>query len=146
GGPHRNPERFPVEAAAYHWSDNKLAGGPSCHAEHLGRTDQRGCLRGGKVFGGNVNCSHQSKDTTAPLKEPAGHAQATVPASEQQRSNAYGRGSRRQESPWPNPIHCRPGHKTERGVAVVEHAEHRCHPERAEPEGIRELRHHHGWS
>ena len=66
---HREPESAPRNSATNYWPDNKLSGRAARHAKHLRDANQGGSFRGGKVFGSDVNCTDERKDTTGALHE-----------------------------------------------------------------------------
>ena len=98
---------------------------------------------GGKLVVAIYTAPIKRKHAAGALQQPSDARHLAVPGREQQRADADRRGAERDDHPRAETIHRDAGHEAERRVAVVEEADQRGHTQRAEAEGVRELRHHH---
>ena len=138
------PERAPRDAGSDHRAHEELAGRPSGHPEHLRGADQRRRARRGEVGRGDVHRADEREHAARPLDEAAEARELGIPRREQQRADADGGRANGNHLARPEAIHRRARDQAERRVAVVEQADHRGDAQRRQPEGLRQLRHHHG--
>ena len=92
-----------------HWSYGKLPGGPARHPKHLGSTDQSCSLRGRKVFAGDVNRTHQRKDTACSLQQPAYASRFPIARGKQESAETNYRGGNWENPSWSQAVHGGPG-------------------------------------
>ena len=101
---------------------------------------------GGKLVVAIYTAPIKREHAAGALQQPAGARHLAVARREQQRADADRRGAERHDHSRPEPVHRRAGDEAERRIAIVEQADQRRDAHRAETEGLRQLRHHHGRS
>ena len=84
-----------------------------------------------------------AKTPPAPCRNRPGARQHRITRREQQRADADRRGTDRDDLAWPELVHRHARDQAERRIAVIEQPDQRGDRGGAEPEGIRQLRHHH---
>ena len=140
---HAQPERGPCKARGDGGPHHELTGRSAGHAEHLGGTRQRRGPRGREVLGGDVDGADQREHAASALQDASQARGGRVARGEQQRADAHDRRADRNHAARSEPIERDAGHQAEGRVAVVEEADQRRDAQRLEPEGLRQLRHHH---